>query len=316
MWPVGKAGQALACTDHRMVGAGGTVAKARSKKRRTVWSESAVADLLRVPAGPVDLSTYDPRSTPGFAGDKRAGRRQLAAMAAPLSDLQERLFANGRTGGKRRLLLVVQGMDTSGKGGVMRHAVGLMDPQGLRVKAFKAPTPEERRRGFLWRVRQVLPVPGEVGVFDRSHYEDVLAARVRQLTTAATIERRYDAINDFEAKLVGSGCDVIKVLLHISKDEQKARLMARLEDPTKHWKYNPRDVDERAFWDDYQRAYEIALERCNTDAAPWYVVPADRKWYRNWAVTRLLIEHLQAMGLDWPIATVDVEHERRRLAAT
>jgi PPK2 family polyphosphate:nucleotide phosphotransferase len=315
MWPVGKAGQALACTDHRMVGAGGTVAKARSK-RRTVWSESAVADLLRVPAGPVDLSTYDPRSTPGFAGNKRAGRRQLAAMAAPLSDLQERLFANGRTGGKRRLLLVVQGMDTAGKGGVMRHAVGLMDPQGLRVKAFKAPTPEERRRGFLWRVRQVLPVPGEVGVFDRSHYEDVLAARVRQLTTAATIERRYDAINDFEAKLVGSGCDVIKVLLHISKDEQKARLMARLDDPTKHWKYNPRDVDERAFWDDYQRAYEIALERCNTDAAPWYVVPADRKWYRNWAVTRLLFEHLQAMGLDWPIATVDVEHERRRLAAT
>jgi polyphosphate kinase 2 (PPK2 family) len=278
-----------------MVGAGGTVAKARSKKRRTVWSESAVADLLRVPAGPVDLTTYDPRSTPGFAGDKRAGRRQLAAMAAPLSDLQERLFANGRTGGKRRLLLVVQGMDTSGKGGVMRHAVGLMDPQGLRVKAFKAPTAEEKRRGFLWRVRQALPVPGEVGVFDRSHYEDVLVARVRQLTTVATIERRYDAINDFEAKLVGSGCDVIKVLLHISKGEQKARLMARLDDPTKHWKYNPRDVDERA---------------------PWYVVPADRKWYRNWAVTRLLIEHLQAMGLDWPKATVDVEHERRRLAAT
>jgi PPK2 family polyphosphate:nucleotide phosphotransferase len=299
-----------------MVGAGGTVAKASSKKRRTVWSESAVAGLLRVPAGPVDLNTYDPRSTPGFAGDKRAGRRQLAAMAAPLSDLQERLFANGRAGAKRRLLLVVQGMDTSGKGGVMRHAVGLMDPQGLRVKAFKAPTPEEKRRGFLWRVRQALPVPGEVGVFDRSHYEDVLVARVRQLTTAATIERRYDAINDFEAKLVGSGCDVIKVLLHISKDEQKARLMARLDDPTKHWKYNPRDVDERALWDDYHRAYEIALERCNTDAAPWYVVPADRKWYRNWAVTRLLIEHLQAMGLDWPKATFDVEPERRRLAAT
>ena len=256
------------------------MAKASSKKRRTVWSESAVAGLLRVPAGPVDLNTYDPRSTPGFAGDKRAGRRQLAAMAAPLSDLQERLFANGRAGAKRRLLLVVQGMDTSGKGGVMRHAVGLMDPQGIRVKAFKAPTPEEKRRGFLWRVRQALPVPGEVGVFDRSHYEDVLVARVRQLTTAATIERRYDAINDFETKLVGSGCDVIKVLLHVSKDEQKARLMARLDDPTKHWKYNPRDVDERALWDDYHRAYEIALERCNTDAAPWYVVPADPAAHR------------------------------------
>jgi PPK2 family polyphosphate:nucleotide phosphotransferase len=236
-------------------------------------------------------------------------------MAAPLSDLQERLFANGRAGAKRHLLLVVQGMDTSGKGGVMRHAVGLMDPQGLRVKAFKAPTPEERRRGFLWRVRQALPVPGEVGVFDRSHYEDVLVARVRQLTTAATIERRYDAINDFEAKLVGSGCHVIKVLLHISKDEQKARLMARLDDPTKHWKYNPRDVDERALWDDYHRAYEIALERCNTDVAPWYVVPADRKWYRNWAMTCLLIEQLEDMNLGWPPATFDVDAQHARLAS-
>jgi PPK2 family polyphosphate:nucleotide phosphotransferase len=288
---------------------------ARAKKRGTEKSPR-VADLLRVPQGPVDLASYDPRSTPGFSGDKVAGKERLAELAPTLSVLQERLFAHGRTGGKRRVLLVLQGLDTSGKGGTMRHAVGLVDPQGISIKAFKAPTPEEKRRGFLWRIRQALPGPGQLGVFDRSHYEDVLVARVRSLAPAATIERRYDAINDFEAKLVGSGCDVIKVLLHISKDEQKARLMARLEDPTKHWKYNPRDVDERAFWDDYQRAYEIALERCNTDAAPWYVVPADRKWYRNWAVTRLLIEHLQAMGLDWPIATVDVEHERRRLAAT
>jgi PPK2 family polyphosphate:nucleotide phosphotransferase len=296
--------------------AGGAVANAKGKKGRTARPGPALADLLRVPASPVDLSTYDTRATPGFTGDKLAGKQQLAAMAGPLSDLQERLFANGRTGGKRRLLLVVQGMDTSGKGGVMRHAAGLMDPQGVRIKAFKAPTTEEKRRGFLWRIRQALPLPGEVGVFDRSHYEDVLVGRVRELSPAATIERRYTAINDFEAKLVASSCDVIKVMLHISRDEQNVRLLARLDDPTKHWKYNPRDVDERALWDDYQRAYEIALERCSTDAAPWYVVPADRKWYRNWAVTKLLVEHLQAMDPQWPKADFDVEQERQRLAAT
>jgi PPK2 family polyphosphate:nucleotide phosphotransferase len=292
------------------------MAKAKGTKREREKPASSLADLLWVPAGRVDLKTYDTRATPGFTGDKLAGQQQLVSMAAPLSGLQERLYANGRTGGKQRLLLVVQGMDTSGKGGTMRHAVGLMDPQGVRIKSFKAPTAEERRRGFLWRVRQALPLPGEVGVFDRSHYEDVLVGRVRELSSAATIERRYDAINEFEAKLVGSGCDVIKVMLHISRDEQKARLLARLDDPTKHWKYNPGDVDERALWDDYQQAYEIALERCNTDAAPWHVVPADRKWYRNWAVTRLLLDHLQAMGLEWPKATFEVDTERERLAAT
>ncbi|HEX2360644.1 MAG TPA: hypothetical protein VHI11_01090, partial [Jiangellaceae bacterium] len=186
------------------------MAKAKGKKPAAENPPNAVAALLRVPKGPVDLTIYDTRATPGFTGDKLAGKQQLAAMAAPLSELQERLFANGRTGGKRRLLLVVQGMDTSGKGGVMRHAVGLMDPQGVRIKSFKAPTAEEKRRGFLWRVRQALPHAGEVGVFDRSHYEDVLVARVRELTTPATIERRYGAINDFEAKLVESGCAVIK----------------------------------------------------------------------------------------------------------
>ena len=292
------------------------MAKAKGKKQGRSEAATELTDLLRVPAGPVDLTTYDTRATPGFTGDKLAAKQQLATMAPTLSDLQERLYATGRTGGKRRLLFVVQGMDTSGKGGVMRHAVGLMDPQGLRIKAFKAPTPEEKRRGFLWRVRQAQPLPGEVGVYDRSHYEDVLVARVRNLAPAAKIDSRYDAINDFEAKLVASGCDVIKVMLHISRDEQKARLLARLDDPTKHWKYNPGDVDDRVLWDDFQQAYETALERCNTDAAPWHLVPADRKWYRNWAVTRLLIEHMQAMDLQWPTANFDVEEERKRLAAT
>jgi PPK2 family polyphosphate:nucleotide phosphotransferase len=277
---------------------------------------STLAQQLRLPAGPVDLASIDPRATPGFNGDKAAGKTALAELDATVSELQELLYAHGRTGGQRRLLLVVQGMDTAGKGGVLRHAVGLLDPQGVRIKAFKAPTAEERKRGFLWRVRNALPAPGEVGVFDRSHYEDVLVARVNKLARPEVIERRYDAINKFEQDLVDSGCTVMKVMLHISSDEQKARLMERLDRPDKHWKYNPGDVDERAKWGDYQRAYEIALERCNTDAAAWYVVPADRKWYRNLAVTHLLVEHLKGMKLTWPPADFDVKLEKKRLAAT
>ena len=288
---------------------------ARAKKSGTE-KPSRVADLLRVPQGPVDLASYDSRSTPGFSGDKVAGKERLTELAPTLSELQERLFAHGRTGGKRRVLLVLQGMDTSGKGGTMRHAVGLVDPQGISIRDFKAPTPEEKRRGFLWRIRQAVPGPGRLGVFDRSHYEDVLVARVRSLAPAVTIERRYDAINDFEAKLVSSGCAVVKVMLHISKDEQRNRLLARLDDPSKHWKYNPGDVDDRLLWDDYQRAYELALERCNTDAAPWHVVPADRKWYRNWAVTSLLIESFEALDLRWPETDVDLDTERKRLEAS
>ena len=275
-----------------------------------------VAQQLRLPTGPVDLASIDPRATPGFNGDKLAGKAALGELDATVSELQELLYAQGRTGGQRRLLLVVQGMDTAGKGGVLRHAVGMLDPQGVRIKAFKAPTAEERKRGFLWRIRNALPAPGEVGVFDRSHYEDVLVARVNKLARPDVIERRYDAINKFEQELVDSGCAVIKVMLHISSDEQKARLMERLDRPDKHWKYNPGDVDERAKWGDYQRAYEIALERCNSDAAPWFVVPADRKWYRNLAVTHLLVEHLKGMKLAWPLADFDVKLEKKRLAAT
>jgi PPK2 family polyphosphate:nucleotide phosphotransferase len=288
----------------------------KKRRKKSTTSPPRISELLRLPPGPVDLTAHDTRATPGFAGDKVAGKRQLAGLAPAISALQEHLFAHGRTGGKRRLLMVLQGMDTSGKGGTMRHAVGLMDPQGVRIKAFGPPTPDERRRGFLWRIRQALPAPGEVGVFDRSHYEDVLIARVRALATSATIEKRYAAINDFESKLVAAGCDVIKVMLHISSAEQKARLMARLDDPTKHWKYKPGDVDERLLWDDYRQAYEIALERCNTEDAPWHIVPADRKWYRNWAITRLLIEHLDGLGLEWPQPDYDVELERERLDAT
>ncbi|HEX6248324.1 MAG TPA: PPK2 family polyphosphate kinase [Nocardioidaceae bacterium] len=290
-------------------------AKKKSKKQQDVpgATTTPVADALRLPPGPVDLTAIDTRGRPGFDGDKAAGREALAAMDAELSELQERLFAEGRTGGQRRILLVLQGMDTAGKGGVMRHTVDLFDPQGVHIKAFKAPTAEERRHDFLWRIKRELPGPGMIGVFDRSHYEDVLIGRVRGLASASTITRRYDAINRFEAKLVDSGTTVVKCMLHISPEEQKARLLARLDDPSKHWKFNPGDVDERSVWSEYRDAYEVALERCNTDLVPWHVIPSDRKWFRNWAVAALLLETLRGMDLQWPRADFDVEEQRTRL---
>ena len=274
-----------------------------------------VSDLLRVPAGPVDLRALDTRATPGFDGDKAAGKAELAALGPRLSDLQERLHAEGASGGARSLLLVLQGMDTSGKGGVVRHVIGQVDPQGCEIASFKAPTKEELAHDFLWRIRKRLPGPGKLGVFDRSQYEDVLVVRVHGLVPRSTWSRRYAAINRFEARLVTNQVRVVKVFLHVSREEQRQRLLARLDDPTKLWKFNPRDVDERASWDDYQEAYAAALERCNSDAAPWYRVPADRKWYRNWAIASLLVEQLEDMKLTWPKADFAVEEQRARLLA-
>lgn len=270
--------------------------------------------LLRLARRGVDLSNWDARATPGFDGDKKAGKSALAALGDPLSEWQERLFADGRVSGRARsVLLVLQGMDTAGKGGVVRHSVALLDPQGVQITSFKAPSAEERKHSFLWRIKEAVPDPGMVGVFDRSHYEDVLIAKVRELTTQSAITRRYDAINRFEAELVEQGVVVIKCFLHVSAEEQKERLLARLDDPTKHWKFNPADIDERSVWADYQQAYEIALEKCNTEAAPWHLVPSDRKWYRNWAIATLLRETLEQLDPRWPIADFDVEEERRRL---
>ncbi len=275
-----------------------------------------LADVLALKPGPVDLAKLPTRTTPGFAGGKRAGKRALAELTPPISDLQERLFAEGHTGGNRSLLLVLQGMDTSGKGGTLRHSVGLVDPQGVRITSFKAPTRQELRHDFLWRIRKALPEPGYLGIFDRSHYEDVLVARVHDLVPPETWMARYDVINEFERELAGNGVTVVKCFLHLSKKEQKKRLTARLEDPTKYWKYNPGDVDERARWDDYQVAYAAALERTNTEAAPWYVVPADRKWYRNLAITKLLVERLADLDPQWPAADFDVRGELARLNRT
>jgi PPK2 family polyphosphate:nucleotide phosphotransferase len=263
--------------------------------------------------GPVDLTTIGTDDTFGFDGKKADGEEALAALGPELSDLQERLFAERTRGSRRRVLLVLQGMDTSGKGGVLRHTVGLMDPQGVRITSFKAPTLEERAHDFLWRIERALPPPGFVGVFDRSHYEDVLIARVRGFADRDEIERRYGAINDFEQRLVHDGTTIVKCMLHISASEQKERLLARLDDESKHYKYNPGDIDERALWPAYRAAYETALERTNSEAAPWHVVPSDRKWFRNLTVGTLVLDALKQLDLQWPPADFDVAAERRRL---
>ncbi len=277
---------------------------------------TSVSDLLRLPPGPVDLDAIDPHGQPGFAGNKADGKKALLDLGPAAADLQERLYAESKLGGHRRLLVVLQGMDTSGKGGVLRHSLAQLDPQGIALASFKAPTEKDLEHDFLRRIAQRVPGAGMVGVFDRSHYEDVLIVRVRELVETAELDRRYAAINDFEEQLVDEGTTVVKCMLHISKDEQRERLLARLDDPTKHWKFNPGDIDERARWDDYQQAYEIALERCNTDVAPWYVVPSDRKWYRNWAIAALLLEHLQQLDPQWPSPDFDIDEQKARLAAS
>jgi PPK2 family polyphosphate:nucleotide phosphotransferase len=272
-----------------------------------------VTDKLRLPKGPVALADLDPGDTSLFDGSKKQATKALTELGEELADLQERMYAAAYTGGSRRVLVVLQGMDTSGKGGVIEHALGQLNPIGLRQTSFRKPTEEELAHDFLWRIERAVPDAGMVGVFDRSHYEDVLVARVHELVDEGEIERRYTAINDFENRLVDSGTVVLKCMLHVSSEKQRERLLARLDDPDKQWKFKPDDVDERAHWAEYQEAYETALERCNSDAAPWYVVPSDTKWYRNWAVGQLLVEALRGMKLEWPEPDYDVAEQRARL---
>jgi len=272
-------------------------------------------ETLRVGEG-FSLAGVDPDSTPGYTGGKEDGRALLAGLDAELAELQEKLFAESRFGGTKRVLLILQAMDTAGKGGIVKHVMAAMDPQGVQFKAFKAPTDEEKSYDFLWRIEKEVPAAGMVGVFDRSHYEDVLIHRVHGWATPEEIKRRYVAINEFERRLTDSGTTVVKAMLHISGDEQKARLLARLDNPAKHWKYSRGDRDERAFWDDYMEAFQAAIDATNTVDAPWHVIPANKKWYARIAVQQLLLQAMQDLQLEWPAAEFDVALERRLVEKT
>lgn len=271
-----------------------------------------IRDLLRaeVQDGRFRLADVDPDSTPGLKSPKQA-KKDLAKHQGELFGLQERLFAEH----KRALLIVLQGMDTSGKDGTVTHVIGQMNPQAVQISAFKQPTPEEKRHGFLWRVRRRLPAVGDVGIFNRSHYEDVLIVRVHDLAPLSVIERRYDLINRFERQVTDQKTKIVKICLHISYDEQRRRLMERLQEPDKRWKFSEHDIDERAYWDDYQSAYSIAITSCSTKYAPWYVVPANDKNYRNWAVARILLETLDELDPQYPQPKLDIPRLLKRLQA-
>lgn len=250
------------------------------------------------PGSKVDLSGIDPRSTAGAPGDKDETAKVVEDMLGELAGLQERLYAEGQ----RSLLVVLQAIDAGGKDGTIKHVFRGLNPSGCRVVSFKVPSEEERSHDFLWRVHAKVPAKGEVVVFNRSHYEDVLVVRVHDLVPEKVWRPRYGFINDFEANLAAAGTRIVKLYLHISKEEQAERFKARLEDPSKRWKFRTADLDERKRWDDYMAAFEEAITRTSTADAPWYVVPADRKWYRNWAVSRILVETLKDMDPQYPPA--------------
>ncbi len=278
------------------------------------WTDDPTR-LLRVGRG-FELRDVDPDATPGTDSDKQLGRDELERQAQVLRGLQEKLFAQSRLGARGRLLVVLQAMDAAGKGGIVNHVFSQTEPYGLALTAFKAPTEEERAHDFLWRVEPRVPGPGVIGVFDRSHYEDVLVQRVHGLAGPEEIERRYGAIIDFERRIADDGVRIVKIMLHVSPEEQAERLLSRLDDPEKRWKYNPGDVDERVHWPAYMEAFQTAIERTNAEHAPWFVVPANAKWYARVAVQRIVIAALQELGPEWPEPDFDVAAERARLEAT
>jgi PPK2 family polyphosphate:nucleotide phosphotransferase len=259
------------------------------------------------------VSDIEAAATPGFKGSKGDAPDLQAERNARFAELQEMLYANSREGDTRSVLLVLQGMDTAGKGGIVKHVVGAGNPQGIRYTSFGVPTEEERKHDYLWRIRKALPAAGHIGVFDRSHYEDVLVVRVHNLVPPEVWGVRYDEINAFEKELVDAGTTIVKVAMFVSLKEQKERLAERLDRPDKYWKYNPADINERLLWPAYQEAYQAVLDKTSTDYAPWHVVPCDKKWYSRLAITELLIESLKSLELSWPPATFDVEAEKKRL---
>ena len=250
------------------------------------------------PGEAVSLAGRNPADTHGYteAEHEAAAKAQLAVLVERIDDLQERLYAEGKKG----LLVVLQAMDAGGKDSTIRKVFGGLNPQGVVVSSFKAPSKIELAHDYLWRIHQCAPGKGYIGVFNRSHYEDVLIVRVHGWASPESLERRYEHINAFEKLLSDEGTQVVKIMLHISKDYQLERFRRRLERPDKHWKFNPEDLKEREFWDDYMRAFEIALERCSTEVAPWYVIPAEARWFRDVAIAQLVHDTLAAMNPQYP----------------
>jgi PPK2 family polyphosphate:nucleotide phosphotransferase len=279
----------------------------------SVWSHEPHVHLAFSPGDKIaDLKT---NGSPGFNGSKKDAKVLQEERNLRFAELQEMLYANSRSeaGDTRSVLLVLQGMDTAGKGGIVKHVVGAGNPQGIRYTSFGKPTEEELSHDYLWRIRNALPPAGHIGVFDRSHYEDVLIVRVHNLVPPDVWEPRYDEINAFEKELVDGGTTLVKVAMFVSLKEQKKRLAERLDRPDKFWKYNPGDIDERKLWPKYEEAYQVMLDRTSTDYAPWYIIPCDKKWYGRLAINELLIEALNSLNMSWPPPDFDVEAEKKRL---
>jgi PPK2 family polyphosphate:nucleotide phosphotransferase len=272
-------------------------------------AKRSVRDMLKARAWnrQVSLADVDPGDHLGFKRRKIAAAREK--YGPELLDLQERLFAEK----KQAILIVLQGLDTSGKDGTVRHVMAAMNPQGVHVHPFMAPSATELRHHFLWRFKKELPEPGHITIFNRSYYEDVLIARVKKLAAPEVIESRYEQINRFEAGLVRSNVIPVKICLHISNEEQRQRLLARLNTPEKRWKFSPNDIKERSHWDEYQEAFNMLLTRCSKPTAPWYIVPADDKPFRDWAVSRILVETLRAMNPRVPMPKLNVPSLVRQL---
>ena len=259
-------------------------------------------ELLVTPGQKVKLAKYDPDNTLGWEKDHKT-KASLAKTIERLDKLQYLLYAEH----KRALLIVLQGIDGAGKDGTIRHVMAGINPQGCVVTPFKKPTSEELQHDFLWRIHRAVPEIGDIGIFNRSHYEDVLVVRVHNLVPKTVWSRRYDQINDFEAMLAENNVKILKFFLHISKDEQKKRFEQRIKDPDRRWKISAADFEERKFWADYTAAYEDALAACSTKQAPWYIVPANKKWFRNLAVSHIITETLEEMHMKFPAPTVDVK---------
>ena len=275
-----------------------------------------IHDALGLRAGKnFRLADVDPAATPGFSGSKADLAARFARYDEELYELQERLFANGRAheDGAPSLLVVLQGMDTSGKGGAIRHVFSVFDPQGTKTVGFGKPTDEELEHDFLWRIRKHDPVPGQIVAFDRSHYEDVLIQRVHKWVDEDEVDRRFAAIRDYEQELAGNNVKILKIFLHISPQFQKENLLERTEREDKYWKYDPSDIEERGYWDEYMAAYEDAIRRTDEIWAPWYVIPTDNKKYARMALKFLIVDALRHLELSWPAPDFDPEQERQRI---